>query len=140
MLTKNCFEKENFTFYLNQLFVTKNLRRHSLHAIIRKKTLFAIRSKKFFEINKKQRFRQSNIRICARFIYKNVICRYKCFKRLIINNDFKNKKLIKTFAQKYRIKRLIVSIFHSQINEIIKRKHISIKNAFSKLTLKDEKK
>ena len=39
--------KKNFTFYLNQLIVIENLRRHCLYAIIRKKTLFDIRSKFF---------------------------------------------------------------------------------------------
>ena len=58
----------------------------------------------------------------------------------MINDDSKNKKLIEIFAQKDRIKRLIILVFYSQINEIIKQKHISIKKAFSKLTLKDEKK
>ena len=58
----------------------------------------------------------------------------------MINDDSKNKKLIETLIQKYRIQRLIISVVHSQVNEITKRKHISIKNAFSKLTLKDEKK
>ena len=75
-----------------------------------------------------------------RFIYENTICRHECFKRLMINNDLKNKKLIETFAQRYRIKRLIISVFYSQFNEMIERKHISIKNAVSTLTLKDEKK
>ena len=74
------------------------------------------------------------------FNYENIICRYKCFKRLIINVDFENKKLIEIFVQKYRIKRLIISVFHSQINKMIKQKHISKRNTFSKLTLRDEKK
>ena len=42
---------------------------------------------------------------------------------------FKKQKVDKNFIQKYRIKRLIVSVFYSQINEMIKRKHISIKDA-----------
>ena len=35
---------------------------------------------------------------------------------------------------------MIVSVFHSQVNEMIKRKYISIKNALSKLTFEDEEK
>ena len=66
------------------------------------------------------------------FIYENIICRHECFERLMINDDLKTKKLIEIFAQKYRIKRLRISIFHSQINEMIERKHIWRKNAFSK--------
>ena len=34
----------------------------------------------------------------TRFIYKNIIGRHECFKRLIINDDFKNKKLVETFV------------------------------------------
>ena len=85
-------------------------------------------------------FVKANSEFVIRFIYKNIICRHECLKRLMINNDLKNKKLIETFAQKYRIKRLIILVFYSQVNEIIERKHISIKNDFSKLTLKDGKK
>ena len=48
--------------------------------------------------------------------------------------------LIETFVQKYRIKRLIILVFHLQANKMIKRKHISIENVLSKLTLKNEKK
>ena len=85
-------------------------------------------------------FVKTDFESVARFIYKNIICRHECFERLIIDDDSKNKKLIETFIQKYRIKRLIVSVFHSQVNEMIKRKHISIKDVLSKLTFEDEKK
>ena len=85
-------------------------------------------------------FVKTDFEFVARFIYENIICRHECFERLMIDDDSKNKKLIKTFIQKYRIKRLIISVFHSQINEMIERKHISIKNALSKLTFEKEKK
>ena len=85
-------------------------------------------------------FAKTDFEFVIRFIYENIICRHECFERLMIDDDSKNKKLIETFIQKYRIKRLIVSVFHSQINEMIKRKHISIKDALSKLTLRDKKK
>ena len=95
--------------------------------------------KNFSEWIENRVFAKTDFEFVARFIYENIICRHECFERLMIDDDSKNKKLIETFTQKYRIKRLIVSIFHSQINELIKREHISIKNVFSKLTLKDEK-
>ena len=95
--------------------------------------------KNFSKWVKDKAFAKTDFEFVIRFIYENIIFRNKYFKRLIIDDDSKNKKLIETFIQKYRIKRLIVSVFHSQINEMIKRKHISIKDALSKLTLKDEK-
>ena len=85
-------------------------------------------------------FAKTDFESVIRFIYKNIICRHECFERLMIDDDSKNKKLIETFIQKYRIKRLIVSVFHSQVNEMIERKHISIKNALSKLTFENEEK
>ena len=56
-------------FYISSksTFYDKNLRRHSFYAIIRKKTLFNIRSKKSFEMNEKQNFRQNKFKICNSF-------------------------------------------------------------------------
>ena len=58
----------------------------------------------------------------------------------MIDDDSENKKFVKIFIQKYRIKRLIVSVFHSQVNEMIKQKHISMKDALSKLIFENKKK
>ena len=85
-------------------------------------------------------FAKTDFEFIARFIYENIICRHECFERLMIDDDSKNKKLIETFTQKYRIKRLIVSVFHSQINEMIEREHISIKDVLSKLIFENEEK
>ena len=120
--------------------MTENMRRYCSYAIIWRKTLFDTRSKEFLEMNWKKFFVKTDFEFIVRFIYENIICRHEYFERLIIDDDSKNKKLIETFIQKYRIKRLIVSVFHSQVNEMIKRKHISIKDVLSKLTLRDEKK
>ena len=68
MSTKDWYEvKKNFTFYLNQRFVTESLCRHSLYAIIRKKTLFDIRLKEFYAINEKQSFRRNKFKIWDSF-------------------------------------------------------------------------
>ena len=85
-------------------------------------------------------FAKTDFESVARFIYENIICRHEYFERLMIDDDSENKKLIEIFIQNYRIKRLIVSVFHSQINEMIERKHISIKDVLSKLTLENEEK
>ena len=42
-------------------------------------------------------FVKTNFESVARFIYKNIICRHKCFERLMIDDDSKNKNLIETF-------------------------------------------
>jgi hypothetical protein len=40
-----------------------------------------------------------------------------------VNDEFENKEILDEFVQRYRIKKMITSNYHSQINEIIKRNH-----------------
>ena len=43
-----------------------------------------------------------------------------------MNEDFKNKQEIKTFLIKFKIKKITVSAYHLQINDIIKCEYTSI--------------
>ncbi len=56
-----------------------------------------------------------------KFFWKNIICRYNYFEKLIVNDDFKNKKILDVFIQRYRIKKMITLNYYFQINEIIKK-------------------
>ena len=69
-----------------------------------------------------------------KFSWQNVINQHKCFNIAILNENFKNKKIIKQLLQRYRIKIKIISFYHSIINNIIKREHQFIIDALSKLT------
>ena len=53
---------------------------------------------------KNRTFVKINSEFVIRIIYENIICRHECFERLMINDEFENKKLIETFAQRNRIK------------------------------------
>ena len=70
----------------------------------------------------------------VKFIWQNVISRHECFDIAILNENFKNKKIIKQLLQRYRIKIKIVSFYHLMINDMIKRNHQFIVDALSKLT------
>ena len=105
-----------------------------------KKNYLIFVQKNFSKEVKDRVFVKTNSKFMICFIYENIICRHECFERLIINDNSENKKRIKILVQNYHIKRLIISVFHSEITKMIERKHISIKNVFSKLTLRDEKK
>ena len=50
----------------------------------------------------------------------------------MINKDFKNKQKVKTFLVKFEIKKVTVSVYHSQINNMIKCEHTSIMQALLK--------
>ncbi len=70
----------------------------------------------------------------TKFLWKNVICRHDCFEKLTINDDSENKKILEKFVKRYRIKKMITSDYHSQINEMIKRDHKSLFDALSKMS------
>lgn len=56
---------------------------------------------------------------------------------MIIYGRSENKKAIAKLAQKYKVKKVVVTAYHLQTNEMIKRGHKPIVNAFSKMS--DEK-
>ncbi len=49
----------------------------------------------------------------ARFLWKDVICCYCCFGKLIIDGDLKNEEAVEELEEKYGIKRVVVSAYHS---------------------------
>jgi DNA-directed RNA polymerase subunit N (RpoN/RPB10) len=51
-----------------------------------------------------------------------------------VNNESENKKILDELVQRYRIKKMITSNYHFQINEMIKRDHKSLFDALSKMS------
>ena len=70
----------------------------------------------------------------VKFIWQDIINHHECFDIAILNEDFKNKKIIKQLLQKYRVKIKIVSFYYSMIKDMIKRDHQFIVDALLKLT------
>jgi hypothetical protein len=69
----------------------------------------------------------------TKFLWKDVICKHDCFEKLIVNDESENKKILDEFVQRYRIKKMITSNYHSQINEMIKRNHKSLFDVLFKM-------
>ncbi len=69
----------------------------------------------------------------TKFLWKDVICRHDCFEKLIVNDESENKEILDEFMQRYRIKKMITSSYHSQINEMIKKDHKSLFDALFKM-------
>jgi DNA-directed RNA polymerase subunit N (RpoN/RPB10) len=63
-----------------------------------------------------------------------VICKHDCFEKLTANDESENKEILDELVQRYRIKKMITSSYHSQINEMIKRDHRSLSDALFKMS------
>jgi hypothetical protein len=50
-----------------------------------------------------------------------------------VNDEFENKEILDEFVQRYRIKKMIISSYHFQINEMIKKNHKSLFNVLFKM-------
>lgn len=55
------------------------------------------------------------------FVWQDIICCYSYFGKLIIDDRSKNKDSVAELAKKYRIKKVIVSTYYFQANEMIER-------------------
>jgi DNA-directed RNA polymerase subunit N (RpoN/RPB10) len=50
-----------------------------------------------------------------------------------VNDESENKEILDELVQRYRIKKMITSSYHSQINEMIERDHRFLSDALSKM-------
>ncbi len=75
----------------------------------------------------------------TKFFWEDVICKHDCFEKLIVNDESENKEILDELVQRYRIKKMITSSYHSQINEMIERNHRSLFDALFKMSDKDLK-
>ena len=55
------------------------------------------------------------------------------FEKSIINDELKNKKQIVKLTIKFKIKKIVMSKYHFQTNEMIEKYHKSIVNALIKI-------
>ena len=69
----------------------------------------------------------------AKFLWKNIICRFECFESTVMNEDFENKVVTEKLLNRYRIRIKLTSTYHASINEMIKKEHRSLINVLSKL-------
>jgi len=69
-----------------------------------------------------------------------VICRHDCSKRFVMNEESKNKEIVETLIEKYKIKRVMMSTYHSQMNDLMKRDHTAVVNVLIKMTVDESMK
>ena len=73
-------------------------------------------------------------RAVADFLWENVICRYGCFGKLIIDGSFENKEAVAELTQRYEIKKVVISAYHSQANGMIEKVHNPIVDMLPKMS------
>jgi hypothetical protein len=53
-----------------------------------------------------------NSKMIIKFFWKDVVCRYRYFGKLIIDRDSENKDLVEAFTRRYDIKRIQISTYY----------------------------
>ncbi len=51
-------------------------------------------------------------RAVADFFWKDIICRYSCFEKLIIDRGSENQNAVAELTKRYGVNRVIVSAYH----------------------------
>ncbi len=79
--------------------------------------------------------RAATSKAIAKFLWEDVICRHDCSKRFVMNEELKNKEIVETLIEKYKIKRVIMLTYHSQMNDLVKKDHTAVVNVLIKMTV-----
>ena len=66
-----------------------------------------------------------------------MICKYDCSKRFVMNEESKNKEIVETLIKKYKIKRVMMSTYHSQMNDFVKRDYTAVVNILIMMTVNE---
>ena len=70
----------------------------------------------------------------ARFLWEEVICRHGTPSKLVVDGGPENKDLVAALAERYNIRRVVVSAYHPQANGMVERGHAPIVAGLSKMT------
>jgi hypothetical protein len=132
---RNSIKEEKAFHFIWMTLLWKKIEMNIVHMSLNKEKhyLIVIRDDFFDWAETRALFKAKTWRM-TKFLWKNVICRHDCFEKLIVNDEFENKEILDEFVQRYRIKKMITSNYHSQINEMIKRNHKSLFDALFKMS------
>jgi hypothetical protein len=135
---RNSIKKKETFHFIWVTFLWKKIEMNIVHMSSNKKKhyLIVVRDD-FFEWVEARVLSKAKAWRMTKFLWKDVICRHDCFEKLIVNDESKNKEILDELVQRYRIKKMITSSYHSQINEMIKRNHKSLSDVLFKMS--DEK-
>jgi hypothetical protein len=132
---RDSIKKEEAFYFIWMTLLWKKIEMNIVHMSSNKKKhyLIVVRDD-FFEWAETRVLFEAKIWRMTKFLWEDVICRHDCFEKLIVNDEFENKEIFDELMQRYRIKKMITSSYHFQINEMIKRNHKSLFDALFKMS------
>ncbi len=131
---RNSIKKEETLHFIWMTFLWKKFEMNIVHMSSNKEKHYLIVTRDdFFDWAKTRALLEARTWRMTKFLWKDVICRHDCFEKLIVNDEFENKEILDELMQRYRIKKMITSNYHSQINEIIKKDHRFLSDALFKM-------
>ena len=68
----------------------------------------------------------------AKFLWKNIICRFEYFESIVMNENFENKTVTEELLKRYWIRIKLTSTYHVLINKMIEKEHRSRINVLLK--------
>ena len=68
-----------------------------------------------------------------KFLYQNIFCCYSYSQKFVMNRDSENKREVEELLKWYEIKKMTVSAYHLQVNEMIEQEHTPIIQVFVKV-------
>jgi hypothetical protein len=134
MSMRDSIKKEEAFHFIWMTFLWKKIEMNIVHMSSNKEKHYLIVARDdFFDWTKTRALFEARTWRVTKFFWKNVICKHDCFEKLIVNDESENKVILDKFVQRYRIKKMITSSYHFQINEMIKRDHKFLFNALFKM-------
>ncbi len=131
---RDSIKKKEAFYFIWMTLLWKKIEMNIVHMLSNKEKHYLIVARDdFFEWAEARVLSEAKAWRMTKFLWKNVICRHDCFEKLIVNDESENKVIVDEFVQRYRIKKMITSSYHSQINEMIKRDHKSLFDALFKM-------
>jgi hypothetical protein len=70
----------------------------------------------------------------AGFLYEDVVCRHGIFEKIVMDGGPENKGLVAALADRYGIRRVVVSAYHPEANGLVERGHKPVVDGLSKMS------
>jgi len=84
-----------------------------------------------------QALAQATLLTVTCFLWKNIITQHRLFNRLICNDKSENKMWIKDLTDLYEIDYIMMSVYNSDVNSMMKYKHKFLIDELTKMTNRD---
>ncbi len=126
--------EKSISFNLSNAFMRKSESEIVHMSSNKKKHYLIVARDDFFEWAEARALFKAKTWWIIEFLWENVICRHDCFEKLTMNDDSEYKKIFKKLVKRYRIKKMITSDYHFQINEMIKRDYKFLSDALFKMS------